>query len=117
MGRTREKLKWGVSKPRGFPLFSGKVRIVSRTLSELFLIGAVNRPRKEEKDKIGKIPGQSPDKSGNSRKIGKGQNLKGPKIEKNQDRPPGLKFSIEIETFKRATQQTPIFVGNSEGRD
>ena len=40
---------------------------------------------------------------------------KGPKIEKIQDRPPGLKFSIEIENFKRATQQTPIFVGNSEG--
>ena len=29
----------------------------------------------------------------------------------NQDRPPGLKFSIEIEKFKRATQQTPIFCG------
>ena len=35
---------------------------------------------------------------------------KGPKIEKIQDRPPGLKFSIEIENFKRATQQTPIFL-------
>ena len=40
---------------------------------------------------------------------------KGPKIEKFQDRPPGLKFSIEIEIFKRATHQTLIFVGNSEG--
>ena len=37
------------------------------------------------------------------------------KIEKIQDRPPGLKFSMEIEIFKRATHQTPIFVGNSEG--
>ena len=36
---------------------------------------------------------------------------KGPKIEKIQDRPPGLKFSIEIENFKRATQQTPFFCG------
>ena len=36
---------------------------------------------------------------------------KGPKIEKIQDRPPGLKFSIEIENFKRATQQTPILWG------
>ena len=36
---------------------------------------------------------------------------KGPKIEKIQDRPPGLKFSIEIENFKRATRQTPIFCG------
>ena len=34
---------------------------------------------------------------------------KGPKIEKIQDRPPGLKFSSEIENFKRATHQTPIF--------
>ena len=34
---------------------------------------------------------------------------KGPKNEKIQDRPPGLKFSIEIEIFKRATQQTPFF--------
>ena len=39
---------------------------------------------------------------------------KGPKIEKIQDRPPGLKFSIEIEIFKRATRQPPIFVGKSE---
>ena len=28
-----------------------------------------------------------------------------------------LKFSSEIENFKRATHQTAIFVGNSEGRD
>ena len=33
--------------------------------------------------------------------------LKGPKIEKIQDRPPGLKFSSEIENFKRAAHQTP----------
>ena len=41
----------------------------------------------------------------------------GPNLEKIQDHPPGLKFSSEIEDFKRATHQTPIFVGNSEGRD
>ena len=45
------------------------------------------------------------------------QSPKGPKIEKIQDRPPGLKVSSKIENFKRATHQTPIFVGNSEGRD
>ena len=28
-----------------------------------------------------------------------------------------MTFSSEIENFKRATHQTPIFVGNSEGRD
>ena len=43
------------------------------------------------------------------------RNPKGPKIEKIQERPPGLKFSIEIEIFKRATHQTPFFAGNSEG--
>ena len=36
---------------------------------------------------------------------------KGPKIEKIQDRPPGLKFSISIENFNLDTQQTPIFCG------
>ena len=43
--------------------------------------------------------------------------IPGPKIGKIQDRPPGLKFSFEIENFNLDTQQTPIFVGNSEGRD
>ena len=47
---------------------------------------------------------------------------KGPKIEKVQGRPPGLKFSSEIENFKRAAHQTPLFFlggggGNSEGQD
>ena len=36
---------------------------------------------------------------------------KGPKIEKIQDRPPGLKFSIEIENFNLDPQQTPIICG------
>ena len=49
----------------GFPLVPGKVRIVLRTLSGLFPVGAVNRPRKRH---IRKIPGQSPDKSGKFRK-------------------------------------------------
>ena len=42
---------------------------------------------------------------------GQSQNPKGPKIEKIQDRPPGLKFSIEIENFNLDTQQAPIFCG------
>ena len=58
--------------PGVFPLFSGKVQIVSRTLSGLFLVGALNRAEKEEKDKSGKIPGPSPRKSGKiPEKIGK----------------------------------------------
>ena len=36
---------------------------------------------------------------------------KGPKTEKIQDRPPGLKFSSKIEHFKHATSQTQIFGG------
>ena len=68
-----EKLNRGVSKPGGVPLFSGAVQIVSRTLSGLFLVGALKRPRKRKKtnrenfrdhpranrenpEKIGKVP-------------------------------------------------------------
>ena len=40
-----------------------------------------------------------------------------PKIEKFQDRPPGLNISSEIESFKRAAHQTLLFMGNSEGQD
>ena len=57
-----EKLNRGVSH-----FFSGKVLIVSRTLSGLFLVGAVNRPRKRKKANR-EIPEESPDKSGKSRK-------------------------------------------------
>ena len=59
----------GVSKPGCFPLFSGKVQIVSRTLSGLFLVGALDRPRKRKRtnrenprtipEQIGKIPEKS----------------------------------------------------------
>ena len=50
------------AKPGGFqtrvfpPLFSGKVQIVSWTLSGLFLVGALNRPRKRKRTKSGKSP-------------------------------------------------------------
>ena len=44
-----EKLNRGVSKPRYLPLFSGKVQIVSRALSGLFLVGALNRLRKRKR--------------------------------------------------------------------
>ena len=65
----REKLNRGVSKGVGFPTFSpGKVQIVSRTLSGLFLV-VLLIGREREKGRIGKIPGPSPRKSGKSRKI------------------------------------------------
>ena len=44
-----EKLNRRVSKPGCFPLFLGKVQIVSRTFSGLFLVGALNRPRKRKR--------------------------------------------------------------------
>ena len=69
-----EKLNRGVSKPGCFPLFSGKVQVVSRTLLGLFLVGALNRPRKWKRanrenprtipEQIGKIL----EKSGKSQK-------------------------------------------------
>ena len=69
-----KKLNRGVSKPGGFPLSSGKVQIVSRTLSGLFLVGALNWPRKRKRtnrenprtipEQIRKIP----EKSGKSQK-------------------------------------------------
>ena len=96
--RYWEKLNRGVSKPGCFPLFSGKVQIVSRTLSGLFLVGALNRARKRKRtirenprtipEQIRKIP----EKSGKSQKgqkrtkkegqvqIGKPPRLKPPRL-------------------------------------
>ena len=78
-----EKLNRGVSKPGCFPLFSGKVQIVSRTLSGLFLVGALNRPRKRKRtnrenprrlpEQIGKIPGKVPKVPKRTKKDKKGR--------------------------------------------
>ena len=46
---TLREAKPGGFQTGGFPIFSGKVRIVSRTLSGLFLLGAANRPRKRKR--------------------------------------------------------------------
>ena len=62
-----EKLSRGVSKQGGFPLSWGKVRLLSQTLSGLFLVGLLIGC-KRGKGPIGRIPGPSPDKSGKSRK-------------------------------------------------
>ena len=53
---------------------------MSRTLSGLFLVGALNRPRRE-KGRIGKIAGPSPSKSGKSRK-----NRESPKKDKKRQK-------------------------------
>ena len=56
----------------GFPTdLSGKVQIVSRTLSGLFLVGALNRPRKRERNESGKSPDHPRDNRENPGKIGK----------------------------------------------
>ena len=79
---SQKKLNRGVSKPGGFPLFSGKVQIVSRTLSGLFLVGALNSSEKEKgtnRENPRTIPEQSgkiPEKSGKSKKDKKGQKKK-----------------------------------------
>ena len=51
-----EKLNRGVSKPGRFPLFSGMGLIVCRTLSGMFPMGALQKAKKEGKDKSGKSP-------------------------------------------------------------
>ena len=69
-----EKLNRGGSKPGGFPLFSGKVLIVLRTFSELFRVGAVNRPRKRKRTnrenprRVPELIRKIPEKSGKSQK-------------------------------------------------
>ena len=86
-----EKLNRGVSKPGGFPLFSGKVQIVSRTL---FLVGALNRPRKRKgtnrenprtiPEQIGENPGKIGESPKNDKKgrvqIGKPPRWKPPRL-------------------------------------
>ena len=84
----------GVCKPGGFPLFSGKVQIVSRTLSGLFLVGALNGPRKREgtnrenpwtiPEQIGKIP----EKSGKSQTGQKRTKKEGQNPDREAPRPP-----------------------------
>ena len=74
--------KPGCFQTGGFPLFSGTVLIVSQTLSGLFLVGAVDRPRKRKRTnrespqtiprQIGKIPEKS-GKSQKEQKLGEGK--------------------------------------------
>ena len=118
-----EKLNRGVSKPGGFPLFSGKVQIVSQTLSGLFLVGAVNRPRKRKRinrenprtipEQIGKIP----EKSGKSQKGYKKDRKRTKRNKKGQKRtkksrsgkPPRLKPPLwrPLKTAKSVTIVVP----------
>ena len=90
--------KLGGFQTGGFPTFFGKVQIVSRTLSGLFLVGALNRPRKRKgtnrenprtiPEQIGKIPeksgksqqGQKRTKKEGQVQIGKHPRLKPPRL-------------------------------------
>ena len=105
------------AKPGGFQtggvshFFSGKVQIVSRTLSGLFLVGALNGPRKRKgtnrenpqtiPEQIGKIP----EKSGKSLK---GQKRAKKEVNAHGSTPtPGfLTWRDETQTMVRAKTQT-----------
>ena len=81
----REAKPGGVPNPGVSHFFLGKVQIVSRTLSGLFLVGALIG-RERGKGQIGQIPGPFPSKSGKSQsKSGKSQ--KGPKDKKGRTSP------------------------------
>ena len=65
----------GISKPRGFPYFSGKVLIVSRIFSGMLHAGPPNRPSKRKRTNRGnprKIR-KNPEKNRSSLKAGKGK--------------------------------------------
>ena len=83
--------KPGCFQTRGFPIFLGKVQIVSRTLSGLVLVGALNRPRKRKRTdrenpranrknprKIEKVPKRT--KKEGQVQIGKPPGLKPPRL-------------------------------------
>ena len=67
-----KEAKPGGFQTRVFPIYAGKVQIVSRTLSGLFLVGALNRPRKRtNRENPRTIPEQIrkiPENSGKSQK-------------------------------------------------
>ena len=87
----RVRLNRGVSKPRCFPLFSGKVQIVSRTFSGLFLVGALNRPRKRKRTNR-ENPRKNPRANReNPRKAGKGQRRTKKEGQVQIGKPPRLK--------------------------
>ena len=69
--KTWEKLNRGVSKQGGLPPFPGKVQIVSRTLSGLFLVGALARPSRRKRDEPGKSQDHPRATRENPGKIGK----------------------------------------------
>ena len=105
-GPPLREAKPGGFQTRVFPtFFGGKVQIVSRTLSELFLVGALLIGRERGKGLIGKIPKhpranrEIPEKSGKSQK---GQKRKD---ESRSGSPPRLKHPRLA-----ALEKVPIFL-------
>ena len=110
---TLRAAKPGGFQTGAFPLFSGKVQIVSRTLSGLFLVGALKRPRfRKRKGTNRENPPDHPRANReNARKIGKV-----PKRTKNRDALKGtnlagqnanLRFSAVFLRFSCENQRFP----------
>ena len=103
----REAKLGGFQTRGGFPLFSGKVQIVSWTLSGLFLVGSLNRPRKRKmtnRENPRTIPeqfGKIPEKSGKSQK---GQKMTKKEGQVQIGKPPRLKpprlAALELSHFR-----------------
>ena len=90
----------GEAKLGGFPLFSGKVRIVSRTLSGLFLVGAVDRPRKRKRtnrENPQRAPGKKSGKPQEGQKRKDKSRLGNPPVWK----PPRLAALEPLVTFRK----------------
>ena len=119
-----EKLNRVVSKPGGFPLFSGKVQIVSRTLSGLFLVGALNRPRKRKgtnrgnprrvPEQIGKIPeqiGKVPKRTEKDRKGPKKEEKRRKKEERKRKEREKKEKKIPKKGQKRTKKEGQVQIG------
>ena len=87
------------SQTGGFPIFAGKVLNVSWTLSEMFLVGPFNRPRKGEKRQIGNDPEEdreNPCKRTTRRKIGTDESNSGNPPFQNPSVPASLAFKCRF---------------------
>ena len=101
--------------------FTTKSRLLGGRFGYFFFLLGEREPEARAGGGVGFLNWKSHERGGGGGREGRvsaanWQTLRA-QIERIQDRPPGLKFSIEIENFKRATKQTPFFVGNSEGQD
>ena len=99
--------KLGSFRTRRFPTFSGKVQIVSQTLSGLFLVGAFCRER--GKGPIGNIPEEDVEYLGRIGKVPKGQ--KGAKRTKKEGQ---VSPDRETTSFKNRKKK-PVYRVHAKG--